>query len=317
MELVTVLGIGPAAEPTLMDLLKRGIAVFDTMHAGQEGLDYLKGAEAVLGSKPRLNGDNIFELVTTIPDKPQLALIGHERPGRRRDDLGELAREDDRDAELKQETAGKFRASSRLLDRVSEVISTEGDVRSALKLVEDQTGLDTGPLRRFLYQRQADFTTTVGGDEVVQFHGQVVRPAVSASDMLEVELRIAPPRAESLVLRTRVESCIGDGLAGGFNSGGNHDIRIADPTWWQKVAIEGARALRLRVEADIVETVSTCTLGRLPADVHRVRNWYPLLEATHAAIGEVLRSENDAAACSKPGSEPDISDDPDDEAKAA
>ena len=317
MEIVTALGVGPKARPTVWDLVKRGVAVFDAMRAGQEGLDYLEGAEAVLGSELRLNRDNLFELVTLVPEKPQLVLIGHERPGRRRDDLGELTREDDRDAELKNETAGKFRASARLLDRVSEIISTDRDVKSALKRLEVQTGLESGPARRFLYQRQADFTTTVGGDELVEFHGQVVRPAVSSPDVLEVELHIVPLRADNLVIRTHVGSCFGGGLPGGFKSGGNHNIRIADPTWWQKVAIEGARALQLPVEAEIVETISTCTLGRLPADVHRVRNWYPLLEATHAAMGEVLTAARNAASCSTIAPEPELKEEPDDDAKAA
>ena len=295
MEIVTALGIGPAAEPTLMDLVKRGIAVFDTMHAGQEGLDYLKGADAVLASKPRLNGDNLFELVTTIPDKPQLVLIPRERVGRRRDDLGELARDDDRDADHKQEAVDKLRTSSRLLDRVREIISTEGDVKSAIKELESETGLDTKPHRQFLYQRQADFTTTVDDDELIEFRGEAVRPAVSASDALEVELHVAQSRADSLVVRTRVDSCVGEGLPGGFNSGGKHDIRITNPTWWQRVAIEGARGLDLPMGVKVIETISTCTLDRRPADVHRVHNWSHLLEATHAAIGEVLTAAREAA----------------------
>lgn len=296
MRIEVVLGVGPTAGLTVRDLFKRGALAFETMRAGQAGLDFLEGDEAVLDSRLLLKEGLGYVLETDVPEKPQLQLIPHPRRGRRRDDLGDLARDDGADDAQKLETAALLQASANLLDRVGEVVSTQGDVKAAIRRLEEETGLDSAPARRFHYLRQGEFLVFLDGEEVAQFASEAVRTGVTASELLEVECSLVPSRAESLVLRTKVDSCKGDGAEGGVTSGGNHSVRIVNPTWWQRVVLDAARSLRWKLQMDLVEVISTCTLERMPADVHCVHNWMPLLEATHGAIGEVLRAAKDLVA---------------------
>ncbi len=290
MEIVTILGVKADAKLTFGELLKRGVQVFETMRAGQDRLDFLKGMEAVLGSRLQVNEESGYELVTEVPKKPQLPLIPHERRGRRRVDLGDLARDDGADESLKAETIALLNASSKLVDRVGEIVSTQEDVKGAIRQLEKETGLDSAGARRFHYRRQGEFQAIVDGEEIVSFSSKAVRTGVTASDLLEVEGSLVPTRAESLVVRAKVDTCKGEGVEGGVTSGGAHSVRIVNPTWWQRVAVEAARGFQWKLKMDLVEVISTCTLERMPADVHRVYNWIPLLEATHSAIGDILRT---------------------------
>jgi len=288
MEIVTILGVNADAKLTFGELLKRAQHVFETMRAGQDGLDFLKGPEAVLASRLQVNEESGYELVTAVPEKPQLPLIPHERLGRRRDDLGDLARDDGADVSLKAETVALLTASADLVDQVGEIVSTKEDVKGAIRQLEEETGLDSAPARRFHYRRQGEFQVIVDGEEVIGFSSEAVRTSVTASELLEVEGSLIPTRAESVVVRTKVDTCKGEGVQGGITSGGTHSVRIVNPTWWQRVVVEAARGLRWKLKMDLVEVISTCTLERMPADVHHVHNWISLLEATHSAVGEIL-----------------------------
>lgn len=112
------------------------------------------------------------------------------------------------------------------------------------------------------------------------FEAVSAREAVSNTESAMAELTLPLDKTHSTVYRCLVHAFRGRGVERGLMSGGRHDFRFVDLSPRQKVILEAARLLQLRVAVVAKETRSTCTLARRPADVHLVTNWNELAEQT-------------------------------------
>ena len=282
----TSLGVSPSAGLRIRDLLKRCEAVLSVMHGGSPGLDFLTRDDAILESDLILDEFGQYVLVTPIPEDPQ-AVVAVGRRGSRRDSLGPLDRTDARDAERADEVAALLAASSTMLTNVSDALSSEASPQQGISKLERATGADTRPFRRFIYEKQADFTANAG-DQDIRFESEVVRAAVALPEDMDAEVVPFRNKIHDIVFRARVDTCKGEGAPRGLISGGVKRFRLAAIARWQAVVLEGARALGLQLRMAVRETMSTCTLKPGIVDVHRVDNWLELLEAVHAYLGDIL-----------------------------
>lgn len=274
-----MLGLTVASEPTFAELIQRIRARCALAASGQQELGYL--LDDAIFEHGRLGvSDGIYCFDISIPVKQQTDMIGH-RPRRLRGLPGILRRDDESESTAVDETITAVEKSANILSRVCTVMNTASvqDIAGQLRALEQAEHVDTQPARQFIYRKQSSFDVLVE-DEPIVFEAVSAREAVSNTESAVAELTLPPDKTPSTVYRCWVHAFRGHGVERGLMSGGRHDFRFVYLSPQQKVILEGARLLQLRVAVVAKETLSTCTLARRPADVHQVTNWDELAEQT-------------------------------------
>ncbi len=158
-----------------------------------------------------------------------------------------------------------------------------------IRQLEKRRGVETKSMRRFVYHKQESFNVSVE-DEVVTFHAQAARTAVTVGDPVQVLLTPVRPKLEGRLLRGRIDASIGDGRNLGIQSGGASGFRFGRLEPWQAALIELAHQLGQQILVTVAETSSTCSLRPLPADIQIVHNWESLL---NLGLAELSKAAND------------------------
>ncbi len=285
------LGLSVESRPMIGDLFDRARSQASLIAAGQKELDYL--VDEVYLRKGRLDVKNgRFELLAKIAVKAQPDFFGHKlRAGR----AASLLRHDEEEQQVVDEALAAVQNSSRLLDRVAVAMTTSVNLAEELKKIESKEAVNTHPARRFIYLKQEEFIVEVE-EEKVLFKAHAVRTAVSHPDAVKVTMTPVESRSSSTVVRGLIHVAEGGDSCDGIQSGGLHEFRFVGLEDWQKAILEVSRGLKFPVKLIAVETVSTCSLMRRPADVHQVLNWPDLLEKTVKALTCIFDGLNDRQA---------------------
>jgi hypothetical protein len=160
--------------------------------------------------------------------------------------------------------------------------------------LERRLGAQTAAMRRFVFEKQETFGVTVDGD-VVSFQAQTARTAVTVGNPVPALLTPQRPRLEGRLLKAKIEAVVGDGRNFGIQKGGAHEFRFGRLQPWQAALIELAHQMEHPILVTVSETISTCSLQSLPAEVQVVHNWASLMnlglkELSRAAI-DMQRAE--------------------------
>ena len=284
-ELKIPLGVSVDAKPTFGTLLDRARERIRLINAGQGELSYMTDKDFIRNAKlVVIKGDYSFE--SRIPVQAQDDMFGHGQNAARRR-FGSLARQDEAIAQAVDVTVEALEKSSALVQRVADIMLSATDPAAELFEIERREGLKTQPARHFNYFKQESFNV-VAGDAHVGYESKVVRASVSPyADPIQLLVEMGSTEHQSFDMRALVREVIGEGLRGGVSSGGLRPFRFTGFGGWKQVVLTGAQWLKMPIRLNAVETVSTCSLKPLPADVHGVEDWPLLLDQVIAALEAV------------------------------
>ncbi|MFH7042294.1 hypothetical protein ABT392_08245 [Paucibacter sp. JuS9] len=284
-ELKIPLGLAVNARPTVGAILDRARERIKLINAGQGELSYMSDADFIRNAKlVVIDGAYTFE--SEIPVLPQEDMFGHGSAAARRR-FGNLARQDEAMAQAVDITVEALQKSSVLVQRVADIMSTATDPAGELFDIERREGLKTRPARHFNYFKQESFSV-VAGDAHVAYESTAVRASVSPYvDPIQLLVELASTDHQSFDMRALVKEVMGEGLRGGVSAGGLRPFRFAGFGGWQQVVLTAAQWLKMPIRMNVVETVSTCSLKPLPADVHCVEGWPLLLDQVIPALDAV------------------------------
>lgn len=274
------LGIEVKSKPCIKALRKRARRRAELVSADQPELAFLVDGEFI-ETAPLNEVDGQYVIEGPLPELVQLDIFPHEK-------LSSILRNDDADVEAICKALSAIKVSSELLDEVAGIMATSPTVVDDIKNIERTRGLDTGPARSFVYQKQQTFDVVVDG-EVVIFNGHISRTAVSSGNSLKALVTFSRPK-EGLLLKGEIDTTWGKGLDKGVQTGGHHNFRFGRLAPWQNALLQLACQMQVPVLVTVSETESTCSLRPLPIDVLKVQNWGELL---NCGLAELSQAAND------------------------
>lgn len=274
------LGISVEAQPSIKTLRRRARNRAEVAAANQPDLAFLSEGDFAETS-PLVVVEGNFAIEATIPRPLQAPLFPNE--------AGDgVTRSDASEEVLIQTVLSALTVSSKVLDEVADLMATSRTLKHDIREFERTTGVNTGPARSFIYQKQESFDVSVDG-EAVSFNAHVARTAAPKGDPVHVLFTPDRPKAEGMVTKGRVDATHGDNRRTGVQTGGIHDFRFGLLEPWQAALVDVAVHFQKKILVTADETDSTCSLNPLPTAVVEVHNWPELLETALLEFSRAAR----------------------------
>lgn len=264
------LGIAMSAQPSINTLRRRARSRAEVAAANQPDLAFLNRTDFAEIS-PLVVVDGNYILEGQIPRQVQKPLFPN-------DANGGITRDDEAEELEIRQVLACLEISSRVLDEVAHLMAASPAVKRDIHEFEQKNGVDSGPARAFVYQKQEGFDVSVDG-ELISFNSHTARTAAPNGNSIHVLFTPEHPRSEGLVVKARVDATVGDNRKVGVQSGGVHEFRFGLLEPWQGALIHAAICFQQQILVTADELYSTCSLNALPTGVVKVHNWHQLLES--------------------------------------
>ncbi len=274
------LGISLAAQPSIKALRRRAQNRAEVAAANQPDLAFLSQGDFA-ETFPLVVVDGNFAIEAPLPRQIQAPLFPEQ--------TGDgVIRVDASEELVIRQVLSALTVSSQVLDEVANLMATSRTLKHDIREFERSHGVNTGPARTFVYQKQEGFDVTVDG-EAVSFNSHIARAAAPKGDPVHVLFTPDRPKSEGFVTKGRVDATHGDNRQGGVQSGGIHGFRFGLLEPWQAALIDVAAHFEKKILVTADETDSTCSLNPLPTAVIEVHNWAELLETALLEFSRVAR----------------------------
>ncbi|MCV2356532.1 hypothetical protein LNV09_20520 [Paucibacter sp. B2R-40] len=174
-------------------------------------------------------------------------------------------------------------ASASMSAQVAEILATSSNLAGDIRDLERRTGLLSAPARYFIASRQQELIVEVDGYQV-PFVVPPVRNEVASRDVVQIQVRLVPTRAESDVLRVDVLEAKGAGVLGGVTTLGVHDVRYTSLDDFRRGILLILRGAGQQVGLGVREAISTTRLQHNPALVVDPGDWLALKQLAIEAL---------------------------------
>lgn len=275
------LGIEIKSKASLRALRKRARKQAEVVAAKQPALAFLTEGDFV-ETAPLVEVDGMYVIEGPLPNLMQPDFFPQKR-------LASFMRDDEAEIEVICKTLEAVKVSAALLDEVAEIMATSPRVLQDIRQIENSSNLDTGPARRFVYEKQLSFDVVVDG-EPVTFNGHTARTAVTSGEHFKALVVFSRPKDEGELFRGKVDVTWGKKLKNRPGLAVRRDFRFGKLAPWQDALLHIACHLQHPVLVRIVETESTCSLRPLSIDVLEVENWPDLI---NMGLTELSKAAND------------------------
>jgi len=274
------LGISLGAKASIKNLRRRARNRAEVVAAGQPDLAFLTDTDFAEVS-PLVVVDGSFMVEGPIPQRVQMPLFPAE-------EFDGIARQDEAEEIAVRQVLAAVTVSARVLDEVANLMATSPAVKHDIQDFEMKNGVNTGPARTFVYQKQESFDVSVDG-ELVAFNAHAVRTVAPVGDSVHVLFTPSRPKTEGMIVNGRVDATLGDNRKTGVQTGGVHEFRFGLLEPWQAALIDVAKHFQQHILVTADETNATCSLAAVANGIVNVHNWPELLETALAEFSKAVR----------------------------
>ena len=274
------LGISLEAKASIKNLRRRARNRAEVVAAGQPDLAFLTCTDFAEVS-PLVVVDGSFMVEGPIPKQVQIPLFQAQ-------EFDGIARQDEAEEIAVRQVLAAVTVSARVLDEVANLMATSPAVKHDIQDFEMKNGVNTGPARTFVYQKQESFDVSVDG-ELVAFNAHAVRTVAPVGNPVHVLFTPGRPKAEGMTVNGRVDATHGDNRKTGVQTGGVHEFRFGFLEPWQAALIDVAKHFQKHILVTADEANATCSLTAVANGIVNVHNWPELLETALAEFSKAAR----------------------------